>query len=332
MDVIISVVIPCYNISEYVVHCIRGLKAQGLKNAEFIFVNDGSTDDTLEKIRIFSEQDERVKVIDKVNEGVSKARNAGLDASTGRYVYFLDGDDYLDDNALEIVAAALKDDCDLLILPHKNVRNEKIFGKLGLGIPDGNYTIEEFIQTVPTLPISYKIYKRSILLEHQIRFDEDLLYGEVYTFFFHYLPFCKSIKIISDALYNYVSRPSSAVHKINKDKELSYLKTISRINEYSKKYPTDIRNTLKYNRPILSLFNSMVVAKYIRNGIAYKMVSDVFSEFTGNRIFRNILLFMAKHESWRSKDKYVASMMLFSPKLCYHAIGKIYKMRQHDKD
>lgn len=328
MEVLISIVIPCYNVSEYIGRCIQGLKVQQLKNAEFIFVNDGSTDNTLEKIQMFAAQDERVKVIDKINEGVSKARNRGLDASIGKYVYFLDGDDYLDDNTLDVVTAALKEDCDLLILPHKNVRDGKIFGKLNLGISDGLYNVEEFLENIPALPISYKIYKRSTLLEHDIRFDEDLLYGEVYTFFFHYLPFCKDIKVIPDALYNYVSRQSSAVHQINKNKELSYLKTVARIDEYSKEYPLNIKNTLKYNRPILSLFNSMIIAKYIRNGVKYKMVSDVFSEFTKDILFMQVLKFEAKNESWRRKDKYIALMMLFSPKLCYCVIEKVYKMRK----
>lgn len=328
MDILISVVIPCYNVSGYVDRCIKGLKAQQFVDTEFIFVNDGSTDDTLEKIRIFAEQDNRVKIIDKLNEGVSKARNRGLEASVGKYVYFLDGDDYLDDNALSIIADALCSDCDLLILPHKGVWKENVLSQLDLGISEGEYALNDFLKKTSALPISYKIYKRSMLCENNISFDEDLLYGEVYTFFFHYLSKCKTVKVISDALYNYVKRPSSAVHSLDREKELSYLRTVHRINEYSRAYPMNIKNTLEYNRPIMALFNSMIIAKYIRNHTSYKTVSDVLSQFTHDKFFREVLLFMAKYESWKRKDKYVASMMLVSPQLCYLTIMRIYKIRK----
>ena len=78
-----SIIIPCYNVAPFLPRLIAGLQAQTLPDCEFIFVNDASKDNTLELLQEFARQDDRVVLIDKVNEGVSVARNVALDVATG---------------------------------------------------------------------------------------------------------------------------------------------------------------------------------------------------------------------------------------------------------
>ena len=94
----ISVIVPVYNVREYISECCDSIFNQTYQNFEFIIVDDCSTDNSLSIIESYT--DDRIKVIHKENGGLSDARNAGLDACEGDYVYFLDSDDYIDSNAL----------------------------------------------------------------------------------------------------------------------------------------------------------------------------------------------------------------------------------------
>lgn len=95
METIISVIIPCYNIEKYLNRCIESIVNQSLSNIEIILIDDGSKDDVPKICDKWAVIDERIKVIHKTNEGLGFARNSGLDIATGRYVAFIDGDDYI---------------------------------------------------------------------------------------------------------------------------------------------------------------------------------------------------------------------------------------------
>ena len=96
-----SIIVPIYNISQYIDQCVESIVNQTYKNLEIILVNDGSKDDSLEKIREWERKDSRIVVVDKPNGGLSSARNEGLKHATGDYVLYVDGDDWIDIEALE---------------------------------------------------------------------------------------------------------------------------------------------------------------------------------------------------------------------------------------
>lgn len=95
---LISVIIPIYNVMNYLSYCIDSVIAQDYSNIEIILVNDGSTDKSLEICNYYKEKDNRIIVVDKKNGGLSDARNAGLEIARGKYVVFIDGDDFVSDN------------------------------------------------------------------------------------------------------------------------------------------------------------------------------------------------------------------------------------------
>lgn len=103
MNELISVIVPIYNISEYIEKCVRSILAQTYNYIEIILVNDGSTDNSLEIIRGIEKEDQRISIIDKINGGLSSARNAGMRAAKGNYLLFVDGDDTIAPTAISIL-------------------------------------------------------------------------------------------------------------------------------------------------------------------------------------------------------------------------------------
>lgn len=106
----ISVIVPVYNVENYLRRCIDSLLNQTYRNLEIILVNDGSTDTSLQICNEYAQKDARITVINKPNGGLSSARNAGLDAATGDYIGFVDSDDYVGVEMYERLLAAIPDD------------------------------------------------------------------------------------------------------------------------------------------------------------------------------------------------------------------------------
>ncbi len=106
----ISVIVTIYNVEEYLPTCIESILCQTYKKLEIFLVNDGSTDSSKEICIKYCNQDPRIRFINQINQGVSAARNIGLKKATGKYIYFIDGDDYIHPQTLEILASYLHDD------------------------------------------------------------------------------------------------------------------------------------------------------------------------------------------------------------------------------
>ena len=115
----ISVIIPCYNAARYLPECLASVSAQTLRDYEVIIIDDGSTDDTARIAESAAEEDGRIRVIRQKNAGVSAARNAGLDCAAGEFVTFVDGDDLLAPDALEVMLNAASEGVDMVICAHQ---------------------------------------------------------------------------------------------------------------------------------------------------------------------------------------------------------------------
>ena len=106
----ISVIVPVYNVEKYLPECLDSIINQTLKEIEIICINDGSPDNSLEILKRYAEKDSRIKIIDKENEGVGKARNDGIRAATGEFIAFMDSDDYYpSDNVLDVLYNSAKE-------------------------------------------------------------------------------------------------------------------------------------------------------------------------------------------------------------------------------
>lgn len=118
----ISIIIPAYNIEDYIGECLDSVVNQTYRNIEIIVVNDGSKDSTPQIIDKYASQDDRIRVVHKTNGGLSSARNAGLDIMTGEYVSFIDGDDYVESNLYQSIVSEIIDknrDVDIIQFGHR---------------------------------------------------------------------------------------------------------------------------------------------------------------------------------------------------------------------
>lgn len=120
---VVSIIVPIYNIQNYVARCVKSLTSQSFADIEIILIDDGSTDKSSNIAEELKKGDDRVTVIHQQNRGLSSARNIGLEAALGKYILFVDGDDYLDDSeAIKIlVDTAEKNKTDVVLFPYKKI-------------------------------------------------------------------------------------------------------------------------------------------------------------------------------------------------------------------
>lgn len=209
---LISVIIPAYNVKDYLDRCMDTVLKQTYKNIEIFLVDDGSTDDTGKLCDKYAEKDSRVKVIHKKNGGVSRARNAALDMITGEYICFVDSDDYTSLEMFEKLISAVKEnDCDIAICG-KYIEDD---GQISIEGPkvdqmlifDNDGAIDRLIEDkiINNYPWD-KIYKKYLF--DNIRFPEGRNYEDVAIM---HKVFYKAKKIcrIPECLYYYQKRSGS---------------------------------------------------------------------------------------------------------------------------
>ena len=131
-NVEVSIVVPIYNVEKYLQRCLESLINQTFSNIEIIALNNGSTDKSLDILKYYAYQDKRLLVINNENIGVSKARNIGIKKAKGKYIVFVDSDDWIDANMIEALHEAIIDNnCDLAICTYvrefANHSKEKVF-------------------------------------------------------------------------------------------------------------------------------------------------------------------------------------------------------------
>lgn len=212
----ISIIIPVYNVEKYLLKCISTLKKQEFKNIEFIFVDDGSTDNTFNILREEALKDIRIKILKQKNNGVSSARNLGIRNSTGKYIGFIDPDDYIEENIyLNLFNYMDNKKLDLLVYNYRMVWEEEL--KSRVNSFNFNNIINHFIFVQEDGYVWNKIYRRDIIMKNNIFFDENITVGEDLLFNIKYIKYVKKYKIIDNVFYNYYQRKDSAVRKKHKN-------------------------------------------------------------------------------------------------------------------
>lgn len=128
----VSIIVPIYNVEKYLNRCLDSLVNQTFKDIEIIALNNGSTDSSLDILKDYASNDNRITIIDNENLGVSKARNIGIDKASGKYIVFVDSDDWIDTNMIEVLYSNItKNNCDLVMCTYvrefDDHSKEKIF-------------------------------------------------------------------------------------------------------------------------------------------------------------------------------------------------------------
>lgn len=205
----LSIIIPCYNVQDFILKTLSSVLSQTYSCYEIIIVDDGSYDSTYEIVYNRLQNLPNCKIIKKINGGVSSARNVGLHHAVGKYVYFLDGDDIIEENFIESIKLNLQDEDITLVGYSKEIINHK--KQLYLPSKSKNY-IKEYLSGKLYICMSSIILKKDFLVENSIIFDENTHYSEDREFIAKALYKAKQIKIIEKVLFHYIYRVGSAMN------------------------------------------------------------------------------------------------------------------------
>lgn len=201
----VSIIIPCYNIAHCLSKTFESVLKQTDPNWEIIAIDDGSTDNTIDIIKKFAKNDNRIKLFSKSNGGVSSARNLGLSFAKGDWIYFLDGDDLIDETLVENINLQ-KEDTDVFVFEfvkesNNNARYYHLYNHSSL--------FKDFFINKQTINISSLSTRRNLIEQNKLRFDEQTYYAEDREFIAKIFILRPRYKIFKKVLFHYQVREGS---------------------------------------------------------------------------------------------------------------------------
>jgi len=206
----ISIIIPVYNVEKYLNECMDSiLKRQDFNDFEVILINDGSTDTSPQMCDSYSEKDHRVKVIHKKNGGASAARNEGIRKAEGKYILFIDSDDYIEDNCLKKIAATVinENEVDLAFLntssifPDSSLKLHKELKKEDFYMKSHREVLNNIANGLPEC-VWGKLIKRDVIIQNDIYFTENIICEDV-DFMIKLFLHTKTYNVIDHNFYYY---------------------------------------------------------------------------------------------------------------------------------
>jgi len=315
---LISVIVPVYNVEKYLPACIESILCQTYSELEIILVNDGSPDKCPEICDEYAKKDSRVKVIHQSNQGLSSARNTGIDNSSGKYIIFVDSDDTIEPTMVEdLYTCVIKYNCSMAACGRKYVFED---GKVVCKVPDNIEKVFSFSDAIREMNTYFyfdmsawaKIYKRELF--DNIRFPVGRL-SEDFFIMYKLIALSQKVAYISKPLYNYLQRKSS----------------ISRNKNINHDFITAAREQMEFldkNYPELAIIghtayasaNLTVLDFYIKNGV--DCPREKLNEF--RKAVRDNMEYI-KSNKYLSKSKRIQfSLFLFSYHI-YKLVFSIYR-------
>ena len=247
-ETLISVIVPVYNVEKYLEECINSIINQTYKNLEIILVDDGATDNSGKMCDEFAKKDNRIKVIHKNNGGLSDARNAGIEIATGEYIQFVDSDDYIDFDMIELLYKnAKKYDTDISMCSHYILTEEECTpeGTGELNIYNRVQVLKEILLDEKVRSYAWnKLFAKELFKE--IRFPKGKVFEDILT-----IPklFDKAKKVVLDdqPKYYYRQRKGSILHVQTKELRLSYINSALEIMNFIKEKEKSLIAYCAYN-------------------------------------------------------------------------------------
>lgn len=269
---LVSVIVPIFNVEKYIDECIQSILYQTYINLEIILVDDESPDKCPEICDDYAKQDSRIRVIHKKNEGLGYARNSGLDIATGDFVVFVDSDDYLDKNTIQLLMSqVISNNAQYVKSGFRKINDA---GKISYQRQYENimFTDTEIDKSLSPrllgsspsksdsieMSVWASIYDRSIIEKHNIRFDsERVVISEDLPFNLSFLSYCKKAVLIHNITYNYRYNPNSLTQKYRSDK---FLKIVAFFEIIESRFPELLnRENVRFSR--LFFFSSKQLIK-----------------------------------------------------------------------
>lgn len=224
----VSVVVPIYNVEEYIKKCVGSLIEQTYRNIEVILVDDGSSDDSPRVCDEYAERYKRVRAIHKENGGLSDARNAGLRMATGKYIAFVDGDDYVESTYIQDLVECMQSEAgDMAVCAYY----DDFAGKINANLTNDDkkiYTSVEAMKdifsqnSILKIMTWNKLYARHLFENNEIEFPVGKYHEDNFTTY-KLMYYAEKIVYLNKPLYYYVQRPNSIMTSVFSDKRLDVI-------------------------------------------------------------------------------------------------------------
>lgn len=281
MNALVSIVVPIYNVKKYLEKCIDSLRRQSYKNIEILLIDDGSTDGSSKIVDKYARLDSRVIAIHKPNGGLSDARNVGIDNHKGKYIFFIDSDDYIHQDTIQILMdVAIKTNADIVECGVKYVDDDSQlkWETNSVAFDLKPYNHDEAVKRILSYEFKImawnKLYKSELFSD--IRFPVGKIHEDEFT-----TPYlvdkCKIYVTINNELYAYVQRNNSIMNNKFNYSRLDCIEAHEkRINYFNKKYNYIYDNEMNY-RYFISLVNlKVLMGNEYKNSIVCEKLKEEF--------------------------------------------------------
>ena len=326
----VSIVVPIYNVEQYLKRCLDSLLEQSYPYLEIICINDGSTDNSLEIIKEYSKKDARIKVISRENKGLLATRIEGVKESNGDYLIFVDSDDWVDKNYVQmLIEDALKNDSDIVRCNYKNV-NEKNEVKLIKNFENNVIVKEKFVDTVfleMCKTDAYNTVSRQLIRLEKVKkivddIDSSIALGEDLEFNINLYKEISKISTLDFYGYNYRYNTTSISRSLNKDRLRKNLKdeltVYKHFVDFIKKNESEYLKKIAYIRylyQINSHLSRLVLCKDISKTELKKEVYNISSSNILKEIREEIKL--TDFKLLRNKKAFLAKLLYKDNLKCY---------------
>lgn len=327
MSYLLSVLIPVYNAEKYLQDTINSVLEQKFKNSEIILVDDGSTDKSVEIIKEFQKNTERIKLIQQSNSGASAARNRAIEAATGKYVIMLDSDDIIEPEMhYDMINKAEETNVDMVVCNYKTIKNGRIC-ETKLNYPynirlERDYIENEVIKHSVCKTDESKficahwtiMLKRDMLIASKIRYNEMKRKEEDRPFIMHCLAYAKSMLFVEGTYYHYIKRKNSLITKYS-ERFNNILDTLNFYeNIFSKIYDFTNDNWLNY---FASEYEESILFVFIHKKDVKSVKQEIMKIITHEESIKRISRIQKGYDTLRS----------FYSKKDYKSIYKYYKKK-----
>lgn len=290
-DCLVSVIVPIYNVEEYIKKTVESIINQDYKRMEIILVDDGSPDSCPQIVDELKQQDDRIVVVHKKNGGVSSARNAGLDIAKGDYIVFVDGDDWLEPNCVSYLLSLVIDYKCEIGLNKNQISDYNTKSSNRVSIISSEKAIEWLYLGKIDVAVWNKIFDRTFIDKNRIRFNETIWYGEGMLFNIICLQEVKQVVLGEMGVYHQVSNPNSAMRKFDLNNQYCGIRSLELQKQYWKKVNKAIINSWNLHRRDYNISIMLGLVKtdnecsnerifencalQLRNNLKYAMMADI---------------------------------------------------------
>lgn len=303
---LLSIIIPTYNVENYISKCLISCTSQNISSElyEIIVVNDGSTDHSLDIASEFAQSHINVQIISQENQGLSMARNTGLKEAKGKYIWFIDSDDYIDENCLGELIKFMDDGMDIIQIQQRHVfsNNSPSIEQPQCHYPYGVSGLRTLELGILCVPAPFSIYRREYLLKNNLSFTKGI-YHEDCEFKPRAMFFAQKVCSTNIVCYNYLQRSSGSItstFKIKRGEDIVYVinSLINFCNSHT--MPNKCKRTI-YNL-CSTLVNTLLSGLMVVNKEEKEYLVRLLKE--NNHIFKHMLMSL--------KAKYIIEGVILS--------------------